>query len=483
MNELCKLTDVFRGHVEEDLQPYVCISEQCGNLPPAFSTREDWRNHMRDEHRPDWARRIHRPSRWLCPLPHGETYSCDTEKLLLGHLTVEHPDIPDVQKTLIASRSKVLIPLESYTCPFCGDAVTLVSGAKAAEGSQTASKSTATREDLESRTGDPESLGGKGLASPTADKGPSPPSTVSHDTTSSLAGQKEGALAIRMWKHIADHLESLAFWSLRWWDDDSGASAETGKDGQLTSQGPEHAMSDRPQVIDEPTDLEEAVFFSSVRSQFPSPGQKFLPINIMQDLITLDTVLEKLPDLLDSQEGAELASYILQNAKRVFAITAVHCGLDQEKLKIAMAQFMKVEFGDDDLPIPDEMLPKVANVYLNAFAASPPLTWTRARITDFYISQWRYLAPVFSKDFFRYTFGPNHVMPFIWINDIVREGPYSRVHEAHIHKAHHMDIADAVRIVHLDMAQAVSSASTNKSVIGKRSTLHGGSERVYGSRE
>ncbi|KAK0710128.1 hypothetical protein B0T26DRAFT_597081, partial [Lasiosphaeria miniovina] len=109
-----------RHHVDEDLKPYVCISEQCGNLPPAFSTREEWRNHMADKHCPDWVQYIHRPSRWLCTAK-SACLSFKSEQLLLDHLRADHSqDTPDAQLVLTASRSKVPIPSEPNTCPFCG---------------------------------------------------------------------------------------------------------------------------------------------------------------------------------------------------------------------------------------------------------------------------------------------------------------------------------------------------------------------------
>ncbi len=147
---------------------------------------------------------------------------------------------------------------------------------------------------------------------------------------------------VRMWKHIADHLESLALWSLRWWDDDSGASAAAKGGGHVGSQSLEQAISDRSPTPKGLMRLEEGIEDALVPSQFlgmVTHQATFLPAGMIDVLVTADTILGEIPDLLDSENGKEVASYILLSARQVFAITAVHCGFRSERLKRAMALF------------------------------------------------------------------------------------------------------------------------------------------------
>ncbi|KAL8420551.1 hypothetical protein RB594_003366 [Gaeumannomyces avenae] len=227
----------WRMHVDEDLEPYICISEQCGNLPPAFSTREDWRKHMRSKHRADWAQYMHRPHRWLCTIKHSPPRPFESEQLLLDHLRKEHSeDFPEAELVLIASRSKVPVPSEAYICQFCGEDVAATLGAGSAGGSKSTEKPVTKSEGFGSHTDTLEPSGLQNDPSPTACGTPPSPSGASHDVKATLAFHKKDVLAIRMWKHIADHLESMALWSLRWWDDDSRAFAETsGGDSSISS--------------------------------------------------------------------------------------------------------------------------------------------------------------------------------------------------------------------------------------------------------
>ncbi|SPO05897.1 uncharacterized protein DNG_08586 [Cephalotrichum gorgonifer] len=269
-------------HVDEDLKPYVCISEQCGNLPPAFSTRQDWRNHMQNKHGADWARYIH-PSRhhWLCTLQHSTPFTFDSEELLLEHLRGEHPkDLPDSQYALIASRSKVPMPSEAQICRFCGEDVALTSSVGTVEGVKSPGKLVTGRRSVEAQAGE---------LSPTANETPSTAHGPSHDAKATLKSSKKDALAIRMWKHIADHLEYLSLWSLRWWDDDSGASAEESKEGasaetkggsQFSSHDLEamsNATSDGSLSVENPSDTEEPLHLfrlpSTLSSKMTSPHE------------------------------------------------------------------------------------------------------------------------------------------------------------------------------------------------------------------
>ncbi|KAJ8131402.1 hypothetical protein O1611_g2222 [Lasiodiplodia mahajangana] len=51
---------IDRRHVDEDLSPFVCISNDC-EPTPAFSKYDDWDQHMRTYHDMDWAQTIYIP--------------------------------------------------------------------------------------------------------------------------------------------------------------------------------------------------------------------------------------------------------------------------------------------------------------------------------------------------------------------------------------------------------------------------------------
>lgn len=167
-----------RKHVDADLRPYVCVSEHCGDFPPSFSTVPDWESHMKEKHRFDWPRYIHR-ARWTCPRCPEEpekTYF-PTEAALARHLsqdaTVSHRPVPDAMEiSIITAGCKELNPIDEDDCPLCGPPPW-----------QKEWK-------LEEESG----------------------------TSGSKKPDNEGNLSA----HFVSHLRYLAFQSLRWWDVDLG---------------------------------------------------------------------------------------------------------------------------------------------------------------------------------------------------------------------------------------------------------------------
>jgi serine/threonine protein kinase len=119
-----------RAHIHTDIRSYACISEECGSLPPSFSTIKQWKIHMYQRHGEGWPRHIHRV-KWLCPYCHKDDKkdqkdeSFLSEDLLMQHIreTQEdsHPiDLKQSEITRIIVRSRVVSPRSNIECPLCG---------------------------------------------------------------------------------------------------------------------------------------------------------------------------------------------------------------------------------------------------------------------------------------------------------------------------------------------------------------------------
>ncbi|KAK3361555.1 heterokaryon incompatibility protein-domain-containing protein [Lasiosphaeria ovina] len=236
-----------------------------------------------------------------------------------------------------------------------------------------------------------------------------------------------------MWKHIADHLEYLALWSLRWWDDDSGASTEANGDSQVSSKGLELALSNRSASVGGPiVKIDDRIEAALELNSFPheEARQLFLPADKIDSLITAHAILEKMPDLFDSQDGAELVSYILKNAKRLFAITAIDTDFDPKELKLVLTRFKQFGFDDDSLPILDPR---------NLGPPTPAAfsIWSPERLYIFYSRQWLFLAPVFSDEVFLYHARRGDVLPFVCSSETPTFNEnLGDIFEAGLHQAH-----------------------------------------------
>ncbi|GJC98246.1 hypothetical protein ColKHC_07072 [Colletotrichum higginsianum] len=163
-------------------------------------------------------------------------------------------------------------------------------------------------------------------------------------------------------------------------------------------------MSDKASSVEGSGYLDDRIAASVERSEFPEPNQNFLPANMLDNLRIMDGMLEKIPDLFES--GTDLASYIIQTARKVFLIASCHCYTDAYELKVSMLRFQEHGFDDSHLPIP---FPKIGDeATVPAFSPFQ----SRTETLTFYNSQWYLLAPVFEDGLFKYHFENDHVMPF-----------------------------------------------------------------------
>jgi hypothetical protein len=177
--------------------------------------------------------------------------------------------------------------------------------------------------------------------------------------------------------------------------------------------------------------LETRILRAYTRSIFDDRPQDFLPESYIAELITKETIIEKLNnDDFDPSHGKnhELVSFILESANRVFAIT-VMCGCRGSYLHKVMRQFKQYNFQDASLPLKSDtlsVLPCFDNRYWNVLE--------KRRFLDV---QWTFLAPVFSrKEFFRLELESEHILPFTFVSKETKEGAFSQVPQITIHPSH-----------------------------------------------
>ncbi|KAI8655646.1 hypothetical protein NCS55_01217300 [Fusarium keratoplasticum] len=122
--------EVFRGgkwrsHVDQDLKPYVCISQNCSKNLLFFADSTSWIQHMRQVHTAMWIRHLHNDVEWKCALSHpgNALYSYPTEDGLLEHMKAEHKGLykNDEELRNLAGSGRVPIPRPLNVCPICGD--------------------------------------------------------------------------------------------------------------------------------------------------------------------------------------------------------------------------------------------------------------------------------------------------------------------------------------------------------------------------
>lgn len=111
-----------REHYRSDLEPFPCISEDCIESLPSFSSITSWREHMLSHHS-SWTQNIHRQPMWKCPYNHETDALFPTPDHLYGHIRALHKDtytnLDDTNILERIGRSVVDALRAPNTCPIC----------------------------------------------------------------------------------------------------------------------------------------------------------------------------------------------------------------------------------------------------------------------------------------------------------------------------------------------------------------------------
>ena len=179
-------------------------------------------------------------------------------------------------------------------------------------------------------------------------------------------------------------------------------------------------------------------------SNFDGSDRSFLPEQHLDQLVTLDTIVNELgrfnehlalirEDARESRRQEynlefrqRLASWICHYAPRMFA-TMIHCNLNPLFLLLSMQKCQELQFTDENLPLSSSTEPPTG---------WNPSIWTRARKQDFWDKQWRFLVPVFEPGRYHYDHEYNCIFPFVKSNEPPRIGAFSVVHKVTIHPGH-----------------------------------------------
>ncbi|PTB66170.1 hypothetical protein BBK36DRAFT_1099154, partial [Trichoderma citrinoviride] len=111
-------------HIDRDVEPYVCISEECQEPLRFFAHLDDWENHMQTMHTPNWAQKIHTTT-WYCDIDTcnentGGKKGFADKGAFIQHLSIAHPKkLTKPQISAKARRNRTTKARDSLTCPLC----------------------------------------------------------------------------------------------------------------------------------------------------------------------------------------------------------------------------------------------------------------------------------------------------------------------------------------------------------------------------
>jgi hypothetical protein len=181
------------------------------------------------------------------------------------------------------------------------------------------------------------------------------------------------------------------------------------------------------------SDLEDESLGAVIVNEFEKSTfdrHDFLPHDRIDKLITRASVAHALNlDLTRNLASRDesLLNFILQSAKRLFAIILT-CHFRGTDLRRVMTMFRRKHFQDNALPVTNDVLAE-----LDCFNKKP---WNAMERRLFFIEQWAFLAPVFSSDNFKMDLEPDHILPFILVDQGNKSGSFNQIFRATIHPAH-----------------------------------------------
>ncbi|EHK43570.1 hypothetical protein TRIATDRAFT_294571 [Trichoderma atroviride IMI 206040] len=110
----------WRRHIDRDLKPYICLSEECQEVHPVYSTFNEWYSHM-NCHSRRWYRQIYLSPTWVCTICEFNSGVYSNPQDLYSHLQESHDgDYTNEQLRVISQQSKIKQPRAWDNCLLCG---------------------------------------------------------------------------------------------------------------------------------------------------------------------------------------------------------------------------------------------------------------------------------------------------------------------------------------------------------------------------
>ncbi|KAE8440464.1 hypothetical protein EG329_007584 [Mollisiaceae sp. DMI_Dod_QoI] len=209
---------ICRKHVDNDLKPYLCISEKCVEPTCSFTTFKNWKEHMIVQHGVMWHQDVHPQAIWVCAVCHEPPEGFQSPHALYNHMENDH-HFTEAQLEAIVAQSKVQGRRRPDICPMCFLHVE--------EDPSKASKSPTAREFVSADAGKrqqeppvPESMPKRVRTS--SDVGQTSPRELedtakvrSSDELNDEAGVQNSLRIDLMARHVAAHLQGLMFLTIR----------------------------------------------------------------------------------------------------------------------------------------------------------------------------------------------------------------------------------------------------------------------------
>ncbi|KAF5691978.1 transcription factor Zn C2H2 [Fusarium circinatum] len=107
---------LWRHHVDEHIEPYTCVFQNCKESKRYFMHREEWATHMSINH--DWLHRANART-WQCDTGHEDPISFEFRSQWMGHMQDYHPELTISGHFDERRESRRYTIRDFVVCPLC----------------------------------------------------------------------------------------------------------------------------------------------------------------------------------------------------------------------------------------------------------------------------------------------------------------------------------------------------------------------------
>jgi hypothetical protein len=421
------LFHIFRKHLEGDLQPYTCISDNCLTPHDLYPTRQAWERHLLEAHGSTDV--------WACLACPGYP-EFEREQDFVDHTADSHKAIiPESQISALKSICKRTIPKDINLCPLCD-----YSSAGINQGSQTSLDHIA------------EHIHSFSLRSLPWGADTDEPSRAVLNHAARIVGtwlERPDISFQNQMPVLATASQYHYFNAHEYFGDDADRSHKTtcSKDtiasalqNEMTESWPysqSTPLQDDSRLASDRTRprLSEMIVNTIVQN---IDGAAFVPSNV-RDILGIQNIIQALfRSVGDDDQLTSVVRYVLVKPALKIFLLLICCNLERD-----ISFFFSTGLCDDNLPLMGVKVDGRAGFQAvlgesTQWWPAPP-SWSDLERAEFLSHQWVFTAPVFTRDCFIYRLDERCPFPFVDTLKSV-EGAVSEMN-IEVHDAHQRDKA------------------------------------------
>ncbi|KAI9150887.1 Serine/threonine-protein kinase Nek1 [Paramyrothecium foliicola] len=453
------LQEPSHSPADTEMAFYLCIADQCATPTTIYESVEEWLHHMESSHQSGWLRQLQQRKWWYCNVDWSEEVTFTTATELERHVRLQHGDlVPSVVLGAMLERNTRLSYLGLDYCPICDESIDtsrLVADDDTRDAFSSEKEKMVMVEHIAGHLKELAFMLIQSLAEEDEDGGDDcqDAGRASHQahTPRSLSvewPEKPNVNALSQSDlsefnyPVLRKMRSLRISRVPSTECSTSSSERTPEKSDQLPRERVPQLSVMPHQRMTWRELGRRMHQSKVENAFDA--RRFVPRNVIDEMITSTNVQESLSLTLDDGDGQSksIIDFITSKARIFFAVMVTI--MRPKELAIAVKTLYDSRLTDEFLPITQKLVDESCNSNqerqctdhgreLDALHKEP---WDLCTLSNFYDRQWEFLAPIFERSGQVCHLKPMAILPFDYLGNDRKSGSFSNVYEVRIHPAH-----------------------------------------------